>query len=73
MKYFVNRDEDTGEIGLLARFSSDGLPEVWRDGVWIEQTSTLISMMNEGLLDEISAVEAQNYLAKKAVKELQLV
>ncbi len=71
MKYVVNRDEETGEIYFVARFSKNSLPEVWQAGEWVEQTSALISMLHDGLLEDITQIEAQNYIAKLMLKELQ--
>jgi hypothetical protein len=71
MQYVANRDEETREINFIARFSKTGLPEIWRDGKWVEQTSALIGMLHDGLLENITPVEAQNYIAKSKSKELQ--
>ena len=73
MQYVVMKDEDTEEVYFVARFIGNGLSEIWNEGVWEDKSHILISMLHDGLLENITEIEAQNYIAQLALKELQTV
>lgn len=68
-EYVVLKNEQTGEIEVLGRFHN-GIGEMFSAGKW-ETTWELNSLMFDGLLEDISEVDAQNLKAKMSVSQLQ--
>lgn len=58
MEYVILRNEKTGKVEKIGRFSENGLAEQFCDGQW-ESDSSLYSLMFDGLLEDISEIEAE--------------
>jgi hypothetical protein len=63
MKYVILRDEETGEIEKLGRFRETGVTERFYNGEWIRDR-ILYSEMFDGLVENISEIEAQKIIAQ---------
>lgn len=70
MEYVVLRDEDTEEVEIVGRFLKYGIGEIWLDGKW-QSDPTLYSSLFDGLLENITEVEAKKLIAEKTVPQLQ--
>ena len=68
MEYVVLRDEETGEVEKIGRFSANGLAEQFCDEHW-ETDSSLYSLMFDGLLENISETEAEKIIALQRRRE----
>ncbi len=63
MDYFILRDEETGEIEKIGRFLENGLTEQFCGDHW-ESDASLYSLMFDGLLEEVSEIEAEKIIAE---------
>ena len=63
MNYFILRNQKTGEIIKIGRFRDDGIGESLRFGEW-RRDRVLDSEMFDGLLEQISEVEAEKIIAR---------
>jgi hypothetical protein len=63
MEYVILRDEETGEIEKLGRFRETGVTERFYNGEWIRDR-ILYSEMFDGLVENISEIEAQKIIAQ---------
>ena len=63
MDYFVLRDEETGEVEKIGRYSEDGNAESLRFGEWVRDR-VLDSEMFDGLLEPVSETEAKKIITK---------
>ena len=71
MKYVVMRDEETGEIITLGRFHKNALTERYSiRGFWVKD-NTLESDLFDGLLEEISEIEADQIITTQFSSEKQ--
>jgi hypothetical protein len=68
MEYVILRNEETGEIEKLGRFLKNGLGEQFCDDHW-ESDSSLYSLMFDGLLEDISEIEAEKIIAQRLKQE----
>lgn len=68
MEYVILRDEETGEIEKLGRFRDTGITERFYNGKWIRDR-ILYSELFDGLLEEISEVEAEKLVALHCQRE----
>ncbi len=76
MKYVVVRNGKTGEIMTLGRFRKDEKTGELFDEVYFpksgwQEDNTLYSELLDGLLEEISEVEARRIIATKFSREKQ--
>ncbi len=72
MQYILMKDEETSQIYFVGRFIRNGIGEIWEDGKW-KDFAPLIGMLQDGLLENITEIEAKNHIAQLALKELQTV
>ena len=74
MKYVVMKDDETGEIMKIGRFSGkpDYLDEYYSplSNTW-KKDNTLDSNLFDGLLEEISETEARRIIATQFSREKQ--
>ena len=68
MDYFILRDEETGEIEKIGRYGDDGIAESLRFGEW-RRDRILDSEMFDGLLEQVSEVEAQKIIVQMLKEE----
>lgn len=68
MEYVVLRNEETGEIEKIGRFTASGIAEQFRGDHW-ESDSSLYSLQFDGLLKDISKAEAEKIIARMLEKE----
>jgi hypothetical protein len=68
MEFVVLRDEETGEIEKVGRFLESGIAEQFCDNHW-ESDSSLYSLQFDGLLEEISEVEAEKIISQILERE----
>ncbi len=61
MDYFILRNQKTGEIIKIGRYGDDGIAESLRGGEWLRDR-ILDSEMFDGLLEEISEIEAKKII-----------
>lgn len=72
MIYVVLKNDETGQIEKLGRFSAGKYPESLNDeGVW-KQDVVLNSQQNDGLLEEVSSTEAQIIICRLS-RELEKI
>jgi hypothetical protein len=76
MKYVVLKDEETGEIEKLGRFrkdekSVDIFTETYFSSTGWEEDETLYVQLLDGLLEEITEVEAKRIIATQFSREKQ--
>ena len=62
MEYVVLRDDETGEIEKIGRFGDNWLQERYYQGEWVWD-SFLDRELHDGLLEKISAAEAERLIA----------
>lgn len=65
MQYFLMKDEETGKPYFVSRFITDGIGEIWKDGKWTN-SAALIGMLQDGLLEEISEIEAKKLISQRS-------
>jgi hypothetical protein len=70
-EYVVLKNVETGEVEVLGRFHN-GVGEMFSAGKW-ETAWELGNLMFDGLLDDISEVDAQHLKAQMSVSQLQPV
>ena len=70
MQYVIMKDYETNEIDLIGRFKSKGIGEIWQNGEWIPY-SNLISDLLDGLLENITEVEAKRLISQTKKPQLQ--
>lgn len=63
MEYVILRDEETGKIEKIGRFKDTGITERFYHGEWVSDR-ILYSEMFDGLLEEISEVEANKIITQ---------
>lgn len=63
MDYFILRDEETGEVEKIGRYGDNGMAESLHFGKW-QRDPILDSEMFDGLLEQISEVEAKKIIAQ---------
>lgn len=68
MEYVALKNEKTGEIEKLGRFSKEGLAEQLTESGW-QSDSSLYSLMFDGLLEEISEAEVEKIIAQQIENE----
>ncbi len=68
MDYFILRNEETGEIEKIGRYQDNGIAESLRFGEW-RRDRILDSEMFDGLLEQVSEVEAQKIIAQMLKEE----
>lgn len=68
-QYVIVRDEITNQVQVIGRFEN-GLDEMFVDGKW-ESNGLLYSLQMDGLLEEVSEVEAMKLLSQKKSRQLQ--
>ena len=73
MKYVVMKDDETGEIIKLGRFSGkpDYIDEMYLTISGWQKDNTLYSDLFDGLLKEISETEAHRIIATQFSREKQ--
>ena len=73
MKYVVMRDDKTGEVMTLGRFSGkpDYIDEVYLPISGWQKDNTLYGDLLDGLLEEISETEARRIIATQFSREKQ--
>ncbi len=72
MQYVVLKDEETGEVEIIGRFKKYGIGEIWQDNHW-QSDSSLISNLFDGLLENVSEIEALRLIAAQKETRLQTV
>jgi len=68
MEYVALRDEETGEIEKIGRFSENGIAEQFCDDHW-ESDASLYSLQFDGLLESISEAEAAKIISQQQTRE----
>lgn len=68
MEYVILKDEKTGEIEKLGRFGENWLQERFYQGEWIWD-EVLDRELFDGLLEEISEIEAKKIIAFQTERE----
>lgn len=68
MEYVILKDETTGKIEKIGRFTEDGIAEQFTQNEW-QSDSSLYSLMFDGLLEEISEAKAEKIIALQVERE----
>ena len=68
MEYVILRDKETGEIEKLGRFGENWLQERFYRGEWVRD-EVLDRELLDGLLEEISEIEARKIVAFQTERE----
>ncbi|CAN5845198.1 hypothetical protein BH20ACI4_BH20ACI4_07170 [soil metagenome] len=68
MKYVILKSEKTNKIVKVGRFAEDGITESFRNGEWTRDR-ILYSELLDGLLEEISKVEAEKIITQMLERE----
>ncbi len=68
MEFVILRDEETGEIEKIGRFSENGIAEQFCEDHW-ESDASLYSLQFDGLLEEISETLAEKIIAEILERE----
>lgn len=68
MEYVILRNEETGKIEKIGRFTESGITEQFCGGHW-EGDPSLYSMQFDGLLENISEAEAEKLIARQRERE----
>ncbi len=64
MEYVILRDEKTGEIEKIGRFSENGIAEQFCGDHW-ESDASLYSLQFDGLLENVSEAETEKIIARQ--------
>ncbi len=67
MEYVILKDEETGKIEKIGRFLKNGIAEQFCDDHW-ESDASLYSLQFDGLLEEISKIEARKIIVQQMAR-----